>query len=165
MEEQWVEIEDFPHYLVSNLGRVTNMERKAPVALRLNQFGHVNVGLSRDNKQFTKALAPLVARAFVPKPAPEFNCPIHLDGDRTNCAADNLAWRPRWFAIAYHKQFKLDSFRFDNTELIETTEGKTYSSVREACMLNGIYYADVVRSFVQGTVVYPTRQIFRIASK
>lgn len=39
-------------------------------------------------------VAVLVARAFVPRPRPFYRhrAVVHLDGDRKNCRASNLAW-------------------------------------------------------------------------
>lgn len=163
MKEQWVEIPEFENYVVNQFGEIVNIQRGYSVSPRPNQYGHVRVGLTKYGRQCTKALAPIVAEAFVQRPEPHFNTPIHLDGDLWNCRADNLMWRPRAFAIMYHKQFRLDTFHTNyRVPLIEIESGLTYAGVKEACIANGLYWFDVVKSYVEETFVPITYQEFRV---
>jgi hypothetical protein len=105
--EVWRQIYEFPGYSVSNMGRVRNDETGRIMALSRNQYGIVNVGLVLGRKQYKRSVALLVADAFLPTWESEvFTSPIHLNGDRSDCRAENLMWRPRWFAAKYHRQFK-----------------------------------------------------------
>lgn len=63
-----------------------------PVAVRPNvHTGYGQFGITCDGKTLNKALHVLMCRAFHgPRPAGHYVC--FLDGDRTNCRADNLAW-------------------------------------------------------------------------
>src|SRR5690348_13611375 len=105
--EVWRQIYEFPAYSVSNMGRVRNDDTGRIMAMSRNQFGIVNVGLVVGRKQYKRSVALLVAEAFLPTWESEvFTSPIHLNGDREDCRAENLMWRPRWFAIKYHRQFR-----------------------------------------------------------
>lgn len=162
MQVDWETIEEFPEYAVSETGEVANMKRGGMnVRPRPNQYGLIRVGLMREGRQQTKSVALLVAEAFVPGRTDTFDTPIHLDGDRTNCSAENLMWRPRWFAIKYHKQFMVDTFHNWTVDLLELETQTTYKSVKEACIRNGLYYQDVIKSFIEETFVFPTWQEFR----
>lgn len=164
LKEEWEIIEEFPEYVISNYGEVANMKLGGrPLAVRPNQQGILRVGLVKDRVQYTRAVAPLVADAFIPKPEPHFNTPIHLDGDPWNCRADNLMWRPRAFAIRYHRQFRLASFHTNyRVPLVEIESGSVYDGVKEACVANGLYWYDVVKSYVEETFVPITYQEFRM---
>lgn len=163
-KEQWEEIAEFPDYLVSNLGAVTNIKRGGTeLNGRPNQYGHLRVGLVRDGVQYTRGLALIVAEAFVPKPHEHWNTPIHLDGDVANCRADNLMWRPRPIAIRFHRQFWIDDFHINyQVQIVEINTGNKYESVKEACMAHGLYYYDVVKSYVEETFVPLTHEEFRL---
>jgi hypothetical protein len=102
----------------------------------------------------------MVAEAFCEGQSEHWNTPIHLDGDRENCRADNLMWRPRWFAVQYHRQFHHEEFHNSNVHIQEVLSGKEYYSVKEACMDLGLYYNDVYRSYVHNRAIPLTRQEF-----
>lgn len=164
MELEWSELEEFPDYAVSNHGDVANMKTGMPRKTSMNQQGVYKISLYREGRLLTRSLALLVAEAFVPRPAEHFDTPIHLDGERANCRADNLLWRPRWFAIKYHKQFRYEDFYNQYVHLMELETGTHYESVKDACVANGLYFQDVIKSYVEGTFVFPTEQEFRHAN-
>ena len=106
MDQEWRLIEDFPEYSVSDHGFVRNDRFDRLVARRVNNRGIAYVGLYRESNQTTVSVACLVANAFLPTPINKhFDTPINLDGDRINNRVSNLMWRPRWFAVKYHRQF------------------------------------------------------------
>ena len=107
MKEVWKDIRSFPEYAVSTWGRIMNLRNERIKDPAVNQQGIPYVNLSVDKRQTVRSVPLLVADAFVTRRGiPEhFDTPTHLDGDRTNCYAENLVWRPRWFAMKYHKQF------------------------------------------------------------
>jgi hypothetical protein len=158
--EEWKVIREFPDYSVSNEGRVRNERTDRIMALTLNQMGIVQVGLTKNSHYFKRAVAPLVAHAFIPRPFGPFDTPINLDGDRTNNFVENLMWRPRWFAVKYHKQFK-QSFRHLNSHpIIDTKTGEIYTTEFDACVINGLLLDDLRHAIVNRTYVWPTYQIF-----
>lgn len=92
--------------------------------------------LMKDDIRFTRSVALIVAEAYLAPPRNEaYNSIIHLDGDKGNCAANNLAWRPRWYAIRYHQMFNREPMNV--SVLIEDT-GEVFGTLREACVKYGL---------------------------
>lgn len=89
--ERWKIINDFPNYLVSDLGNIktrkTNKLRKSSVGKR----GYIVISLRKDNKTYLRTLHRLVAQAFIPNPDNllEIN---HKDGNKVNNELVNLEW-------------------------------------------------------------------------
>src|SRR3954470_21438611 len=108
MIEQWHEIEDFFGYSVSDHGRIRTDKFGRLLALSQTQWGLVQVGLMRDGVQCHRSVPLLVAKTFLPYVGGAFDTPINLDGNRWNNHVENLAWRPRWFAVKYNRQFMHD---------------------------------------------------------
>jgi hypothetical protein len=119
----------------------------------------------KDGGVHTRLVSQLVARAFVevPKRRDDFTSIIHLDGDKANCKAENLMWRPRYFAILYHRQFQTPNFRNADIPLVELKTGEIYSSIQEAVTRNGLLFNEILISAHERTFVWPTFQEFRHA--
>lgn len=64
-EEKWAEVEGFPNYAVSNLGRVMNVHTNAILRPRDNSYGYSRVALRRDGKTYDRYVHHLVAKAFI----------------------------------------------------------------------------------------------------
>lgn len=117
----------------------------------------------RNWKQCIRSLPRLVATAFVPIPNQIFDTPINLDGDRTNCAVDNLAWRPRWYAVYYTNQFRE---RYDNpinAPVREIETGEVFRDSLAAGCQFGVLEREVVLSILNNTLAWPTYQQFELA--
>lgn len=162
MREQWKELDEFPDYAVSDLGNVVNIKTDMPRRTSINQQGIVKISLYIGRELITRSVAVLVAEAFVPGQSDLANTPIHLDGDRENCRADNLMWRPRWFAVQYHRQFHSEEFHNSDVPIRDVETGLEYESVKEACIALGLYYNDVYRSYIHGRPVPFTLQVFEL---
>ena len=165
MNQVWHELDEFPDYAVSNYGEVVNIKTGFPRKTSINQFGIVKISLYRGRELITRSVAVLVAEAFCEGQSEFFNTPIHLDGDRENCRADNLMWRPRWFAVQYHRQFQSPEFHASDVHIRELDTGKEFYSVKDACMHFGLYYNDVYRSYVHGWSVPLTQQEFELVEE
>ena len=98
MKEIWREIEGYPNYMVSNMGRVKTLERVVSGRLlkekilkpMINRDGYCYVNLYYNTKKYkSKALHRLVAQAFLPNPnnLPQVN---HKDENKTNNVVENL---------------------------------------------------------------------------
>ena len=174
--EEWVRLNEFPMYKISNLGNIMNDHSKRPVAKSLTKQGGVKVGLVRDGKQFTRSVSVLVARIFVPGEDDQFNTPIHLDSDQRNCEATNLVWRPRWFAYKYHQQFTY--VNQDAIELyslmgpvIDIDARVIYQTVLETAQSNGLLMLDIHLNSTYGQSnthdqpTWPTGQRFAIGKE
>ena len=153
--EVWTVIEDFPKYVISPEGYIQNRDRGAPVKTRQNRQGVVMASLMGSESRRTRSVALMVAQAYLGEPRnPSYNSVIHLDGDRGNCEANNLAWRPRWYAIRYHKMFDEEPI---NVSVYIDETGETFGTLREACVKYGLIekyaYVDLCngdRSFHHG---------------
>lgn len=158
----WREIPDFPGYSVSNMGRIRNDRTDRIMALQINQHGIVHVGLFRDGKQHKRGVALLVCEAFLPPPSPPtFDTPIHLDGDLTNNHIDNLMWRPRWFAVKYHKQFDSREPMGFSGPIQDKRTGQVFRNSWEAATTFGLLDREIFLATLNRTYVWPTYQEFR----
>lgn len=164
MSEQWKEIHEFPNYSVSDRGRVRNERTGRLMALTVNQQGIVQAGFNHNGEHFKRSVTVLVAHAFLPRPMGPFDTPIHVDGDFLNNDVDNLMWRPRWFAIRYHRQFK---HRYPNAIYNDIMDMKTKEVCHgswDACLRYGLIEKELVVAIHNRTYVWPTYQEFRICS-
>lgn len=159
----WKEVPNFPLYLVHPEGRVRRKDRQHEVRVHMNQQDVAYVSLMREDEQFHRGLARLVAQVFIPKSLDAFDTPINLDGDRTNCHVDNLMWRPRWFAIQYHMQFKQRWPEPIEVPLREMESGDLYDNSWHVVTTFGLLEKDVVGSVENYTVCWPTYQRFQYA--
>jgi hypothetical protein len=149
--EHWVPLGEYPGYSASNEGRVRNDRRDLVLAIIRAEGRRSYVALSIGGARITRSLSLIICEAFVDNPNPErFNTPIHLDGDLSNCRADNLAWRPRWFANRHTEQFSLN---------LEGT-GVVYESAWSVVFNHGVLFNDVILSIVNKTWVFPLMQCF-----
>ncbi len=160
--EEWREIEGFPDYAVSNYGEVKRISTGRILAYKVNQYGVVYVGLMRSYKQRQRSVALLVANAFLDRHSDVLDTPINLDGDRHNNRVDNLAWRPRWYAVKYNRQFRE---RYPNPIDEPIGDLKTHEIWRnsfECAIANGLLERDVVLSILNRTYTAITFQQFGI---
>lgn len=106
--QEFRQIERFPNYWVSDYGVVVYSDPDGtPLKPHENQQGHISVALYRDGQPHRRSVAKVVADAFLPQPLNRhYNSILHLNNDRTDNRASNLMWRPKWFVIEYHKQFR-----------------------------------------------------------
>lgn len=174
--EEWVRLDEFPTYKVSDFGNVLNDYTGRLVKKSLTKQGGVKVGLFHEGKQHTRSVSVLVAKIFVPGHDEEvFTTPIHLDADQRNCEANNLLWRPRWFAYRYHQQFtELHRDRLETYSsmgpVFDLDNRTMYVSVLEAAQTNGLLMYELhmnANKWVVGEKSHfnwPTHQRFGIGS-
>lgn len=159
---KWKKIEDFPDYSVSNTGLVRNDKTDRLITLTRNGSAVIQVGLMKEGLQHKRGVALLVAKAFLtPHPHQAFSTPINLDGDRSNNSIENLMWRPRWFAMKYHKQFSNDKRGFDEP-IMDTKTGERFETSFEAATKYGLIDLEIFLATLNRTYVWPTYQEFRV---
>lgn len=165
--QEWASLETagFPGYEISNDGLVRNTRTSRVMKSSPNQEGIVRVGLMRvgESRQVTCSLLRLVARMFVQGRSATFDVPIQLDGDRSNCHAHNIMWRPRWFAVKFFRQFEQTEPLF-TAKILDVETSKEYNDSRVAASKNGLLEEDVLLSVANGSPCFPTWQIFSHAS-
>lgn len=156
--EIWRPINYFEKYDVSDLGRVRNARTHHVLRPYVNYNGHCHVGLVKGGRQLKRGVALLVAEEFLPPPqSKHFDTPINLDGDTTNNAAYNLAWRPRWFSYKYRRQ----SQKYFNVGPVQDVEtGLVYESPWVAAIRFGLIEEHIIDSIMYGDLIFPTRQRF-----
>lgn len=156
--EEWVPLQDFPGYSLSSEGRVRN-DRFDRLRKINYHGGYATVAFYKNRRTVNRTLAHLVAREFVHRPRDTFDTPIYLDGDKRNCKATNIMWRPRWFAIRHEVQFRLDLPK--NTEPVRNVHtGEVYGGVWPLVFDRGVIFNDVVLSIANCTYVFPLYQNF-----
>jgi len=131
------------------------------LAQSYNPQGAKKVGLYQDHRQHSRSVKFLVAVAYVPGRTELNDTAINLDGDQTNCNANNIAWRPRWFANKYSKQFDNVGDWFLGKEVYDVDSGEVYSDMLDAAITNGLLLKDILESIHNDNVTaFPTRQKF-----
>jgi len=89
---EWKDIPNFPNYHVNDLGQVFSKKSKRELVGSLRSDSRIYVTLRREGENYKFYIHDLVAEAFLPK-RPSLGYWIeHIDGDKFNLAADNLAW-------------------------------------------------------------------------
>ena len=127
--EEIREIEDFPGYWASNLGRIIsapNHIHKEWVVLKSclskSQGGYEHLDLCRDGKRYTKEVHDLVGMAFNEyDDDPNKEWCHRPDATKTNCRADNLVWDTKrknaWDAqLSNNPDFAQDCYIYEQKE-------------------------------------------------
>lgn len=162
--DAWRPIPGFPGYSVSIMGQVRHEANERLLRVRYNQYGVPYVGLMKDWKQYIRSLPRLVAEVFVSPPDTIFNTPMQLDGNRRNCAADNLMWRPRWYVVKYNKQFTEEPFENPILSRVRAIgEDEIFSNSLKAACRYGLLEQEVVMAVLNKTYAWPTYQTFELA--
>jgi hypothetical protein len=163
----WKTIPSFQSYSVSDMGQVRNDDTGRIMAIRKNPHGVRYVGLMKGAKQRNVSLPRLVAEAFVARPPQdrkqEFTAVIHLNGEQDNNRADNLMWRPHWFAMKYTQQFKVGPTI--ETPVVELKTQEFYACPWVAALSFGLLEREIVASGLNRTFVWPTFQEFRFVEE
>lgn len=158
-QEIWKTVDEFPNYEVSNKGRIVHASTERIKQTSINAQGIVMIAFFEGGRQNVRSLPLVVANHFLSRDdVPEiFNTPIHLNGDKTDCRVSNLMWRPRWFAVKYHKQFEYEDFgkhAFKQPiQLMET--GEVYENTWDAAMELGLIEVDIVVDTLNGNPTFP----------
>lgn len=159
--EEWVEIEEFPDYLISDTGLVMNENTGRILAQSYNPQGAKKVGLFHFNKQHARSVKYLVAQAFVPGRTEQDNTAVLLDGDQENCNAENIVWRPRWFANKYSTQFENVGDWYLGKQVMDVESGVVYEDILDAALTNGLLLYQILDSIHNEQArAYPDRRKF-----
>lgn len=165
--EQWREIPEFPNYEINPLGEIYNRRTRSLMRINPTNHGHMKITLTAENRRrHDRSVSLLVADAFVRPPSFMCDTVIVLDGDLSNVRADNLAWRPRWFAWKYSHQLKVDQPLFyRNLQVRNMVNGIDYECVVHAGMCEGLLFEDIWRSTHSGAFLFPTGSTFEVTER
>lgn len=105
--DEWIALEEFPDYEICRRGLIRNKKTQRVRKVAPNAQGVIKVLLMKEKKQYTRSVAKLVATTFIREPE-EGEVVVHKDEDHANVSADNLEWKPRWFAQERAYQSKRD---------------------------------------------------------
>jgi len=162
--ENWAKLDSmsFPGYAVSDEGQVMNEQKNQHLKLSPNQYGVVRVGLMKrdEGRQVTLSVPRLVATMFVQGKSAQFNTPINLNGDRNDNRAENLAWRPRWFAVKFFHQFEEFTTPLMIAKIYDVETSEEFDDTRQVARKYGLLEEDVMKSVVNGSPCFPTWQRF-----
>lgn len=163
MRDDWRPVAGFPGYSVNSDGQVRRDKSQKILHTRYNQYGAPYVGMMREWQQCSRLLPRLVALAFLSPPTSIFDTPIQLDGNRANCHADNLMWRPRQYAVKYKRQFE-NRYDFPILEPVHAIEEReVFPDSFAAAQRYGLLEREVVLSIENRTPAWPTYQRFELA--
>lgn len=129
--EQWMEIKNYPKYLISDEGRVINRQTEIILKQKFNRGDYLIVNLYNQYNMKTKTVHRLVAEAFLDSDLKELQV-NHKDGDKTN----NAVWNLEFLSCLdnHHHAFRMNlrnqRFRPQAVRCLETNE--CFSSMAEA---------------------------------
>jgi hypothetical protein len=152
--EQWREIEEFPNYRVSNYGRIKHVDRVEARKVTINDRGFPVVLLSSGDSptRYLRQINKLVAKAFLRQPSPpvigdmEQNAIWHIDGDLTNCRADNLMWDYRNRVLEWNEMHRLGHSKYKtvSARVKNNRTGVIYEDTFECAMAEGMLESDII---------------------
>lgn len=147
-KELWKQIEEYPNYEVSNLGRVKSKSRqvkrkndrnyiiKEKILKQEISSGYYRVGLFANNQITHKFVHRLMAQTFIPNPNnfPEIN---HKDENKLNNNINNLEWCTSKYNCNYgtrtkriHEKTKKPVIQYDlNNNFIKRWDSATEAAI------------------------------------
>lgn len=159
--EIWKSVKDYEgYYEISNCGNIRSVERfietplgkrricSKDISIRMNNWGYLEVRLSKNGRTTTKPIHVLLAQVFIPNPnnKQEVN---HKDGIKTHNQPHNLEWVTHSENIKHAYEYgliiKKSKFLFDKCC------GKIFSSTKEASEFYGINY-NTLRNYLNGGI-------------
>lgn len=169
-KETFFNINGFDNYLISDMGRVLNHISDHFKIPQINQQGIPSVLLIQDGRQHRRSVAVLVADAFlepVPNEWAHFDTPTHINGDRIDCRASNLIWRPRWFAIKYHQERRIPkrSIYKPSVKIMDVETEEIFDQPWQPAIKWCLLECDIIESVGNGPNVWPGNHNFVMLDK
>lgn len=155
--EEWRPIERHPHYSISNYGRIFSQKKNLIRKVSINYKGFPVVTLyADDNKtRYLCHINKLVADAFLPPPQFGDETHVwHIDGDITNCRADNLKWETRSRVQAWNEMHRDRSPKYNTAPVLCHKTGLVYSNAYECGMDVGNVESAIVALCESGNPIY-----------
>lgn len=163
MTERWASLDalGFPDYSVSTWGRIRKDTTGRQMAQSRTNSGLMKVALVGREGRSTLEVSRLVAAYFLLGQSDLNNSIIHLDGNKEHTFVDNLAWRPRWFSLQYHKQFQKEDDWID-ASVLNVTTGEVFKNSHAAVVAYGILAKHLRADLVNQRGFFPHGHIYRL---
>lgn len=145
--EEWRPIEEFPHYFISNYGRVKHESRDEARKVSVNERGFpVVLLLSRTtSSRYLRQINKLVARAFLLPPLHADEIAVwHIDGDLTNCRAENLRWATRSEVLEWNEMHREGKPKLNTPKVKNNITGEIYENAYECALAEGLLESAVI---------------------
>ena len=141
-EEFWNPIQGYPHYLVSNYGRVKSLHRDSDhiMTQKVDFSGHLRVSVMENYTRSDLYLSTIIAFAFL-EPNPTKTFVDYLDHDCKNLRLSNLIWTNRSDLVTKY----VDHGSWKNAKLIKIVEtDEIYPSIAACARKIGVNRNSVV---------------------
>lgn len=163
--EKWRPIREFPHYVISDYGRVKHQNRIDARKVTINERGFPVVLLSSATSpsRYLRQVNKLVAIAFLPPPLFADSTAIwHKDGDLSNCKADNLMWDRRDRVIEWNEMHRSGRPKYTTPAVKNNRTGEIYKDAYDCAIQEGQLESTVIwRIEKQAESVYDERARYR----
>lgn len=148
LEEVWLTVEEFPEYLVSNLGAIRHKDRpEADRKIAPNHRGFPTLALFKPphKNRYVRQLNKLVANAFLAPPRYSDQTSVwHIDGDLLNCRADNLKWERRDRVLEWNEMNRGGAPRYTTPKVLHRESGMVFANALEC----GLYFGETESTVV-----------------
>lgn len=157
--EVWKPVSGYEsYYEISNKGTVRSLERLVPLknglrtikakilTSRKNNFGYIEVRLSKNSNCKTLFIHVLLAKAFLTCPAESYEV-NHINGIKDDNRLENLEWVTHAENVKHAYQLKL--IKPKAKHVIDTCTGKEYQSSKEAALEIGMH-PSTLRNYLCG---------------
>tara|TARA_R110002153_G_scaffold262176_1_gene422907 strand:+ start:95 stop:757 length:663 start_codon:yes stop_codon:yes gene_type:complete len=121
--EIWKQIDDFPDYDISSLGRVRSNKRAKSTILRpaTNPKGYLHLSFRRDGKTFDRKPHILVAKTFIPN-INNYPTVDHFDRIKLHNHVMILRWATREMQNRNHSNYRTDISETDPVKRKQITD-------------------------------------------
>lgn len=165
LESIWKDIPGYEgYYQINALGnvkrkcRAKRRRKHSPVLIgkilrtRINNFGYLEIRLSKDGRTSTKFIHKLLGQSFIPNTEnkPQIN---HKNGIKHDNRLENLEWVTNSENMIH--AYRTGLLKKVLKPVIDNCSNTEYKSAREASILNGINYF-TLKNYLNGSRTNPT---------